>query len=137
MNKNCHLREGSPRRKVNMSTVVSSSRVDVLLQVAVVLHGFAATGQSSTFNSGVRSPTSEQIYTSAPNHSSWSKDNCGFDEALVFKSGGTSDLYLDYLAKGLFCEVNITQWGLGFLGRKTLHHKSFCQSPKTTRTSRN
>lgn len=82
-----------------MSTVVSSTHVDVLLQVAVVLRGFAPTSHISTFNGGVRLPMSEQIYTSVPNQPSLSKDNRGFDE-VVFKSGGNSDLYLEYLANG-------------------------------------
>lgn len=47
---------------------------------------------------------SEQIYTSVPNHSSSSKDNHGFDEVVAFKSGWKPDLYLEYLAKGLFCQ---------------------------------
>lgn len=47
---------------------------------------------------------SEQIYTAVPNHSSSSKDNYKFEEVVVFKSGWKSDLYLEYLAKGLFCQ---------------------------------
>lgn len=87
-----------------MSTVVSSTHGDVLLQVAVVLHGFAPTSHISTFNSGARSPMSEQIYTAVPNHSSSSKDNYKFEEVVVYKSGWKSNLYLEYLAKGLFCQ---------------------------------
>lgn len=83
-----------------MSTVVSSTHVDVLLQVAVVLHGTAPTSHISTFYSSVRLPMSEQIYTSVPKQPSSSKDNHGFDEVVEFKSGWKSDLYLEYLADG-------------------------------------
>lgn len=135
-----------------MSTVVSSTHGDVLLQVAVVLHGFAPTSHISTFNSGVRSPMSEQIYTSVPNHSSSSKDNHRFDEVVAFKSGWKPDLYLEYLAKGLFCQekekkntrlilfffflssdfLHVGKQFTLFYNGITSHTVTYCQSLKTT-----
>lgn len=68
-----------------MSTVVSSTHVDVLLQVAVVLHGIAPTSHISTFYNSLCLPVSDQIYTSVPNQPSSSKDKHGFDEVVEFK----------------------------------------------------